>query len=105
MRDHHPAQPLLRRVAWSAPFLVALADGRARTSRDLASLAGISPGSATRHLRGLRRLGLVAAEPAGRDVGLLFRLTPAGVDWLERPLIESCQTLGSSSRSPKRKRS
>lgn len=98
MRDRHPAQVFVRRIAWSAPYLVVLSDGRARRSRELASFAGVSLSSTTRHLRGLRRLGLVAGEPNPEGPELAFRLTPVGLSWLERPLVESCHTLKSSKR-------
>lgn len=47
-------------------ILAALADGRARPAGELARLAGISPATATAHLRRLVDGGLVRVRPQGR---------------------------------------
>lgn len=49
-----------------ARILVALADGRALPASMLASEAGVSPATASSHLRHLLRAGLVVVEPTGR---------------------------------------
>jgi DNA-binding MarR family transcriptional regulator len=102
MRERHPAQAFLRRIAWSAPYLAALADGRPRSSLGLASVVGVSPSSATRHLRALRHLGLVDSEPSTEEAGLLHRLTPQGRAWMRRPLVKSCRALERAPLDPDR---
>ena len=49
-------------------MLCELMEGRAYTNKELASAAGITPQTATAHLRMLRDAGLVTAEKSGRCV-------------------------------------
>ena len=49
-------------------MLCELMDGRAFTNKELASSAGITPQTATKHLRMLQDAGLVMAEKSGRCV-------------------------------------
>lgn len=49
-----------------ARIVLALMDGRARTAKELAFLAGIGAPTASTHLARLRDLGLVAVTPQGR---------------------------------------
>jgi DNA-binding transcriptional ArsR family regulator len=49
-----------------ARIVLALMDGRARTAKELAFLAGIGAPTASTHLARLRDLGLIAVTPQGR---------------------------------------
>ncbi|MGR3617241.1 MAG: ArsR/SmtB family transcription factor [Paracoccaceae bacterium] len=51
-----------------ARMLCELMEGRAYTNKELASAAGVSPPTATAHLRVLQDAGLVVAEKSGRCV-------------------------------------
>ena len=49
-----------------ARMVMVLMDGRARTAKELASLANISPATASAHLAKLSDLGLIIVNPQGR---------------------------------------
>ena len=49
-----------------ARIVMVLMDGRARTAKELAFLAGVSPSTASAHLARLSDIGLIAVTPQGR---------------------------------------
>lgn len=49
-----------------AAMLVAMLDGRSRTARELADIAGVAPQTASSHLNRLVSAGMVAVNPQGR---------------------------------------
>jgi len=79
-----------------AAMLLALMDGRALTASELASVAGVTPQTASGHLAQMARAGLLAVEKQGRH--RYFRLASAPV----AQMVESLMQVAAQLEPPRR---
>ena len=77
-------------------MLLALMDGRALTASELASVAGVTPQTASGHLSQMTRAGLLAPERQGRH--RYFRLASAAV----AQMVESLMQVAAQLEPPRR---